>query len=134
MEKLNTGHEDSRLRSRFTSWLNTVLRRAKIDYVRQQERQVKTVSMEDVSEDQLAVEDSCAVQQSEFEFEEERLAKAFFSLSLQRQHVLTMLFVDEMKPEEIAKVLHCSVNYVHKVKQRALQSLRKMLEGREDTL
>ena len=134
MEKLNTGHEDSRLRSRFTSWLNTVLRRAKIDYVRQQERQVKTVSMEDVSEDQLAVEDSCAVQQSEFEFEEERLAKAFFSLSLQRQQVLTMLFVDEMNPEEIAKVLHCSVNYVHKVKQRALQSLRKMLEGREDTL
>ncbi len=134
MEKLNTGHEDSRLRSRFTSWLATVLRRAKIDYVRQQERQVKTVSMEDVSEDQLATEDSFAVQQSEFEFEEERLAKAFFSLSLQRQKVLRMLFVDEMKPEEIAKVLHCSVNYVHKVKQRALQSLRKMLEGREDTL
>lgn len=121
------------LRSRFTSWLSTLLWRARIDYVRKQERQVKTVSMEDVPDDQLAVEDSYSVRQSQFDFEEERLAEAFFSLSLQRQQVLTMLFVDEMKPEEVAKVLHCSVGYIHKARQRALQSLRKMLNGMEDT-
>ena len=121
------------LRSRFTSWLSTLLWRARIDYVRKQERQVKTVSMEDVPDDQLAVEDSYSVRQSQFDFEEERLAEAFFSLSLQRQQVLTMLFVDEMKPEEVAKVLHSSVGYIHKARQRALQSLRKMLNGMEDT-
>ena len=121
------------LRSRFTSWLSTLLWRARIDYVRKQERQVKTVSMEDVPDDQLAVEDSYSVRQSQFDFEEERLAEAFFSLSLQRQQVLTMLFVDEMRPEEVAKVLHCSVGYIHKARQRALQSLRKMLNGMEDT-
>ena len=132
MRKQNNGYEE-KLRAQFTSWLTTLLRRARIDYVRQQERQVKTVSMEDVPDDQLAVEDSYSVRQSQFDFEEERLAEAFFSLSLQRQQVLTMLFVDEMRPEEVAKVLHCSVGYIHKARQRALQSLRKMLNGMEDT-
>lgn len=133
MEKQYT-EKDDKLRARFTSWLTTLLRRARIDYVRQQERQVKTVSIDDVSVGWLAVEDKHPVLQSQFEFEEERLAEAFFSLSPQRQQILTMLFVDEMKPEEVAKVLHCSVGYIHKARQRTLQSLRKMLNGMEDTL
>ena len=126
--------KDDKLCARFTSWLTTLLQRVRIDYVRHQERQVKTVPIDDVSADWLAVEDEHPVLQSQFEFEKERLAEAFFSLSPQRQKVLTMLFVDEMKPEEIAKVLQCSVNYVYKVKQRALQSLRKILDRREDAL
>lgn len=126
MEKQNIDPNDI-LRSRFTSWLTALLRRARIDYVRQQSRQVETVSLEDVDEAQYAVEDQPPLLKSEFEFEEERLAQAFFSLPLKRQQVLTMLFVHCMAPAEIAKELRCSVDYVYKLRERALQALRKML-------
>ena len=57
------------------------------------------------------------------------LARAFFSLPIQRQQILTMLYVDELSPEEIARILNCSVDYVYKTKSRSLNSLRKMLNN-----
>lgn len=126
MEKQYTDQED-RLRAQFTSWLTTLLRRARIDYVRQQERQVKTVSIDDVSEEWFAIEDKHPDLQSQFEFEEERLAQAFYSLSIQRQQLLTMLFVEEKKPAEIAEELRCSTGYVALQRYRALQKFRKLL-------
>lgn len=129
MKKQNIDPNDF-LRSRFTSWLTALLQRARIDYIRQQSRQVETVSLEDVDEAQYAVEDRYPHMKSEFEFEEERLARAFFSLPLKRQQVLTMLFVQQMEPAEIAKAIHCSTDYVYKLRDRALKALRRML--RED--
>ena len=48
-----------------------------------------------------------------FAFEEERLADAFANLPIKRQRILTMLFVEERKPEEIAKELNCSPQHVY---------------------
>jgi len=63
-----------------------------------------------------------------FDFEEERLAKAFYELPLMRREVLRMLFVLEMTPEEISQKLRCSIDYVYKQKHRALKKLRSLLE------
>ena len=121
-----------KFRAEFTSWLTTLMRRARIDYFRSKEREVKTIPLDEVSETEFAVQDRYAISESSFQFEEERLARAFFSLPLQRQQILTMLYVDELPPEEIARILNCSVDYVYKTKSRSLNSLRKMLNNMEE--
>lgn len=63
----------------------------------------------------------------QFDFEEERLAKAFANLPVQRQQILTMLFVEERKPEEIARLLHCSVQHVYDQRYQTIRKLRKVL-------
>ena len=66
-----------------------------------------------------------------FEFEEERLAYAFSKLPLMRREVLRLLFVEMKEPEEISEILHCSTNYVHLQKSRALKRLRELLAESE---
>ena len=132
MYKSNIGPSE-KLRAEFTSWLTTLMRRARIDYFRSKEREVKTIPLDEVSETDFAVQDRYAILESSFQFEEERLARAFFSLPLQRQQILTMLYVDELPPEEIASVLHCSVDNIYKTKRRTLNSLRKLLDELEGT-
>lgn len=122
--------EHDELRARFTSWLNTTLIRARSDYF----DRLKNVPVE-ASLDALPLElfpDPCdyfaAVERgSNFEFEEARIARAFAELPLMRQEVLRLLFVEQKEPEEIAKILRCSTNYVHLQKSRALKRLRKLL-------
>ena len=128
MEKLNKQSYDDELRRRFNAWLDKLLWRARADYVRMLGREVKTVSIDDVDESLLAVEDRYAGLQSEFEIEEKRLAEAFFSLPILRQKILTMLFVDGMKPAEIAEILHCSKEHVAMQRFRALEKLRQILD------
>lgn len=131
MREPNTGNEHDRLQAQFTSWLTTLLRRARIDYIRRQERMFKTVSLDETNEAELVCEDKYSSPQSEFEFEEERLARAFFSLSLKRQQVLTMLFVQDMTPTDISRRLHCSADYVYMLRKRALEALKRMLNDEE---
>lgn len=123
---------NKKLRAEFTSWLTTLMRRARADYFRSKAREVKTVSLDEVNETDLAVRDKYTLLESAFQFEEERLARAFFSLPLQRQQILTMLYVDELSPEEISRILHCSVDNIYKTRRRTLNSLRKMLEELEE--
>lgn len=91
----------------------------------------KTVSLDETNEAELVCEDKYSSPQSEFEFEEERLARAFFSLSLKRQQVLTMLFVQDMTPTDISRRLHCSADYVYMLRKRALEALKRMLNDEE---
>ena len=44
-----------------------------------------------------------------------------------------MLFVEEIKPEEIAKKLNCSSQYVYNQKFRAIKTLREQLCKGENT-
>ncbi len=73
------------------------------------------------------------VSMTDFDFEEERLANAFAKLTIKRQQILAMLFVEEKKPEEIAKELNCSAQHVYDQKYHALKRLRIVLakEGEE---
>lgn len=115
------------LRARFTKWLDIVIYRAKLKYLRRAEIKLETVSFEElpessqpVYEDRMRLNDS----KSDFDFEEERLADAFAKLPIKRQQILTMLFVEEKKPEEIAKELNCSAQHVYDQRYQALKKLR----------
>ncbi len=63
-----------------------------------------------------------------FRFEEERLENAFHTLSEQRKEILTMLFVEERTPKEIAGQMDCSLQHVYKQRSQALKQLKQMLE------
>ena len=90
MEK-QYSEKDDKLRSRFTSWLTTLLRRARIDYLRRLERELNTIAFDSIDEYQMAAEDKYFSMLSEFQFEEEHLAQAFFSLSPRKSEILKCL-------------------------------------------
>lgn len=124
--------EKDELRARFTKWLETVIRRAQIDYLRKYGRDYAIISIEEIPENAFAVSEEdnrwmIPHNKSAFDFEGERLAKAFYELPLMRQRILTMLFVEEKKPEEIAKILHCSIQHVYNQRSLALKKLRILL-------
>lgn len=122
--------ERDELRARFTGWLETTIYRAKLKYLDRHRTKFETVSIDELPEDALSVSESAvysAASQSAFDFEEERLAEAFANLPIKRQQILTMLFVEERKPEEIARLLNCSAQHVYDQRYQALKKLRQAL-------
>lgn len=126
---------DDVLRARFTKWLDTVCYRAKLKYLRKTETKLETVSFEELPESSLPVHEDDMRQigsNGNFDFEEERLADAFARLPVKRQQILAMLFVEEKKPEEIAKALNCSPQHVYDQRYQALKILRIELAKERD--
>ncbi len=126
--------EKDELRARFTGWLEVTLYRAKLNYLKKQERERNTIYVEALPEE-LLVEENLEykwvhglTEQNGFDFEEEELERAFQNLTQQRRRILTMLFVEEKTPEEIAGKLGCSKQNVYKQRSKALAILRNMLE------
>ena len=122
--------ERDELRARFTGWLETTVYRAKLRYLEKQKHQIPTVSLDELSEEALGVYDSPDVNgtsESSFDFAEERLAEVFAKLPIKRQQILTKLFVEERKPEEIARLLNCSAQHVYDQRYQALKKLRAAL-------
>lgn len=120
------------LRAQFTLWLNTTLKNARKMYFRTQKQKYEEVPFEELPME-LRIDPTNPYERLErsedaFDFEEEKLAKAFFELPLMRREVLRLLFVCEMTPEEISKRFHCSASYVRLQKFYALKKLRKLLE------
>lgn len=124
------------LRARFTAWLDTVLYHAKLRYLRSERQKFETVSLDvfpaDLVQDPNNYFDQAERSQTDFDFEEEKLAKAFYELPLMRREVLRLIFVEEKSNKEIADQLHCSEEYVRLQKFRALKKLRQQLEDGGD--
>lgn len=137
--KLYTEHEDEFerdiLRARFTNWLEIVIYRARLNYLREQKNRLKTVSIDEVPDVYLEWHEpgyhSSHTTSQDFDFEEERLAIAFSQLPLMRKEVLRLLFVEEMEPAEIAVRMNCSVQHVYNQRSLALRRLRELLEREE---
>ena len=137
--KLYTEHEDEFerdiLRARFTNWLEIVIYRARLNYLREQKNRLKTVSIDEVPDVYLEWHEpgyhSSHTISQDFDFEEERLAMAFSQLPLMRKEVLRLLFVEEMEPAEIAARMNCSVQHVYNQRSLALRKLRELLEREE---
>lgn len=132
-------HENDLLRARFTMWLNTTLIHARQRFLEKNTQRLILIPLDEALAESLADPNDCFMRvessQEAFDFEEEKLAQAFSELPLMRREVLRLLFVEELTPGEIAAKLHCSMNYVHKQKSRALQKLRAALtDGDDDTL
>ena len=124
--------ERDELRAEFTVWLDTLIRRAKIDYLRKNTDPVDIISIEELHEENYPVlEDEwmnrLLQQEDDFNFEQERLAIAYAQLPLLRKQILRLLFVENLKVKEIAKILNCSPNFVSDQKRRAFEALRRKL-------
>ena len=129
--------ERDELRARFTSWLETTIFRAKLKYLRKNEQIVETIPLEDIPEGVLAWNepafDVAFMNRTDFDFEEERLARAYSELPLMRKEILRLLFVEEKTPTEIARLLNCSIQHVYNQRSIALKKLKRELtqEGEE---
>ena len=127
------------LRAEFTVWLDTLIRRAKLDYLRKHHVPLDIISLEDLHEDNMPVSEDVWMRQmlfeeDDFNFEEERLAQAYAELPLLRKQILKLLYVDELEVKEIARLLNCSAQYVSNQKQKGIKHLRKrMTEGGENS-
>lgn len=125
------------LRARFTAWLDTLIRRAKLDYLRKYHIPIEIISLEELREENMPISEDVWMRKMLFEeddfcFEEERLAKAYAELPLLRKQILKLMYVDELEVKEIARLLNCSAQYVSNQKQKGLKYLRKcMTEGGE---
>lgn len=131
--------ERDELRAKFTRWLETVIKRAKIDYLRKYENRPKTISYEDIPEKELIdlakreLWPSSTRMQTPYDFEEERLTKAFMELPLKRRQVMELLFLADLSETETAKRLNCSLQYVRNQRCIALKKLRsRLMEGGDD--
>ena len=71
--------------------------------------------------------------QTPYDFEEERLTKAFMELPLKRRQVMELLFLADLREAETAKRLNCSLQYVRNQRCIALKKLRsRLMEGGDD--
>lgn len=130
MELVKSQNLDGQLRARFTLWLEQLIYRARINYLKKYFSAPEGVGLSQVPEEFIAQEDRYELDggtEDGFVFEEERLARAYSRLPLMRKRILTMLFVDQMEPAEIAARLHCSVQNIYNQKYRAIKALKEWL-------
>ena len=124
-------NEPDVLRARFTVWVEKLIKNAKIDYMRQQNKaDPEFVSIDELFEDEQLIGARDVViseDKDSFDFQEERLAEAFYKLPLMKRKILELLFIECIKPEEIASRLNCFSDYVYLQRKRAINKLRKEL-------
>lgn len=123
--------ERDELRARFTKWMQVLAYRTRRKYLAACVNRADKISLEDVSEEFLSVDDlpTVSVAEEDFEFEGEALAKAFARLPEKKKQVLIMLFVQQMDSEEAARELGCDVHNIYKHHSLALKQLREALQG-----
>ncbi len=130
-------NEPDVLRARFTNWIEKLIKNAKIDYIRQQNKaEPEFVSIDELFEDEQLIGARDVViseDKDSFDFQEERLAEAFYKLPLMKRKILELLFIECIKPEEIASRLNCSPQYVYNQRFLALKQLRKKLDKGGDS-
>ena len=125
---MNNYSERDKLRGQFTAWLEKLIVRAKLDYIRKNRQYLEVVSIEELNDEVLAVCDEPVTGTEQgFEFDDAEMERAFFELTPLRRKILTMLFVEEMTPEKIAEELGCSVEAVYNNRSRALKKLKETI-------
>ena len=126
---------DEALIAKFTAFVRKVVRNSKMDYLKQQKHLTIEIPLERISEDmeqELTLEDIVISQMDQFVFEEERIASAFKDLSLMKQKILRLTYINQLSAPEIATQLNCSVRFVYNQRARALKLLRDILQSGGD--
>jgi len=120
---------DGDLRNQFTAYMQKVVYHAKVDYIRRKKAQQPKAEVSCAEVSDLAYEqDFRTVPETEFDFEERRLANSFETLPLIRRKILTLLFVQGLSAMEVAEEIGCSLDFVYTSKRRALQKLREQMQ------
>lgn len=115
------------------SYLVIMTRNRSIDYIRDKERKIKTLSLDDEDirikllnlESALSIEEEYSVQT----MENERLKQALEQLPLQCRQIFLLSRIEEYSYSEIAKKMQISISTVKTQMSRALQKLRDTLTG-----
>lgn len=123
-----TAEERDELRARFTVWMERLLQRAKIDYIRHLKRVQNVVSLDSIEQSAFAEDPTESTSFENFVFENESLSAAFSSLPPKKKEVLKLLFFDGLDSEECAKKLGCSVENIYNLRSLALKTLKKQME------
>ena len=121
---------DGYLKARFTLWLEQLMYRTRINFLQKYYSAPESIGLAQIPEELLAKEDEyelSAETEDGFIFEEERLAEAYSRLPLMKKRILSLSFVDQLSPAEIAERLHCSIRTVYNQKHRAIKALRDWL-------
>lgn len=123
--------ERDELRGRFTKWMQVLAYRTRRKYLAACVNRADKISLEDIPEEFLGVDDLPIVLTGEesFEFEGEALEKAFACLPEKKRQVLICLFAMEQSPEEAAEKLGCTVQNIYNQKFLAVKSIRNSLKG-----
>ena len=112
------------LRARFTRWLETSLYHARLRYLEKESHRLDTISLEEIPPDYWPTAMEPSIPKEDFEFEEECLAVAYDHFSNTRKRILQMLFIEEMKPSEISRILNCTEQYVYDQRYQAIKQFR----------
>ena len=122
------------LRCKFTAWMQVVVKRAKIDYIRSLKRHYNEVSIEDEQFANKLLYDPISHRGADdgFDFENEHLAKLFMKLAPKKRKVLEMLFVHCLEPEDVAKKLQCTLQHVYNMRSLALKELKEKMQKMEN--
>lgn len=123
--------QDNDVRNRFTAWMQLVVKRARIDYIRSLKRRKKEISLEseeiadkliyEPADDNLGCSDG-------FAFSDEIISVVILNLPPKRRKVLELLFVHNMSPEEIAREMKCTVRHIYNQQSLALKELKEKLK------
>ena len=117
------------VRAMYTAYIERVAGFARKEYLRTLSHRPKEVSLEEQSEEILAlVEDRYFP--NEFDFAEERLSRAMNDMSLLRRQVLVLACLQGLSAREIAERLGCTVGYVYKEKHFALRRFKEKGEDK----
>jgi DNA-directed RNA polymerase specialized sigma subunit, sigma24 homolog len=130
MHTQQTYSEPDELRARFTRWLEVLISRARNRYLQKEAYRLRTISLEDIPEDQWPTTPP-ALDETRFDFENECLVEAFSSLSVESQKLLRLLFIYEMRPKDVARLLDCKTKELYNSKYAALKKLRTILSEEE---
>lgn len=125
---------DEEIKIRFTAWLRTLVKRARIDYLRtNSHRRIEIPLSELMNNRNMSYEMKMIpikqnLEKGEYEFEREAISRAFTFLTITQRKVLLLMYIEGMSQKEIAEKLGVSVQRVSKVKQEALFELKELLE------
>lgn len=123
-------HHRDELKGRFTAWMKVLVKRAKINFLRRLKRHSAEIPIGDENITQkLVYTPKMTNDKGLFDFDSKLMSDLFDELTQSKKRVLTLLFVCDMTPEEIAKELGCSVQHVYNQRSLALKELRKKLEA-----
>lgn len=119
------------VRNRFTAWMQLVVKRARIDFIRGLKRRKKEISLESEEiVDKLIYElsDDCLGHSEGFAFNDEMISVAILNLPPKRRRVLELLFVHNRTPEEVAREMCCTVRHIYNQQSLALKELKDKLK------
>ena len=121
------------LRCRFTKWLEVLIYRVKLNYLSDLSKRTETISLDELIDNGFQAEDPNnayqAVESSDsFSFGDDEIAKAYMKLPERRREILELLYIDGLKPIEVANVLGCSLQHVYNRRSAAISELRKAMK------